>query len=383
MHPTKFVGLDVHKDSIAVSVADGSGGEVRFVGPIENTHAALRNLVRRLAPQGEPLQFAFEAGPTGYGIYHYLVALGCACMVVAPSLIPKKPGDQVKTDRRDANQLARLLRAKELTAVNVPGAQQEALRDLTRGREDAKLMQIKARQHVSSMLLRYSRRYPGKSHWTKQYRRWLSELVWEHAPTRVIFEDYVRSVDEATERVERLTHALEEAVLVHPDRRLIEALQALRSISLITATTLVAEVGDLTRFDHPRQLMSFIGLVPREHSSGPSIRRGGITKTGNRHVRRVLIEAAWNYRFPARVSRDILERQKGLPQHINGISFKAQERLCRRFIQMTRRGKNPRVVVTAIAREILGFSWSIAMALKQGAVTPEKPLCQEVAMAHA
>ena len=364
MHATKFVGMDVHRDTISVSVADASGGEIRFVGPIENTPLALRKLIRQLGGQPEQLACVYEAGPTGYGVYHHLSSLGCRCMVAATSLIPQKPGDHVKTDRRDSAQLARLLRAGELTAVTVPPPYQEALRDLVRGRETAKIAQVKARHNVSSMLLRYDRRYP-KHPWTKEYRRWLSSQTWAHDPSRTIFEDYVRAVDEGTERVERLTRSLEEAVEKHPDRALIEGLQSLRGISLITATTIVAEIGDLTRFDHPRQLAAFVGLVPREHSSGLSVRRGGITKAGNRHVRRVLIEAAWNYRFPARVSQDLRRRQKDLPESVNSISFKAQERLCRRFHKMVARGKNSRVVIAAIAREILAFSWSIAIVLKQ------------------
>ena len=355
-----YVGLDVHKEGIAVAVAeDGIGGEIREYGRIANTAAALDRLVRKLGRDGVKLRFCYEAGPCGYGIQRHLAARGQDCVVVAPSLIPKRPGDRVKTDRRDAASLARLHRAGELTPVWVPDPAHEAMRDLVRARLDAVHALRRARQQLSGFLLRHGCHY-GRPAWTKLHRRWLAGLKFEQAIHHLVLEDYVQAIEAAEARRDRLTAQI--AAMV-PDWTLapvVAALQAMRGMALVNAATLIAELGDLSRFANPRQLMAYRGLVPSEHSSGASVRRGGLTKAGNSAARRLLIEAAWCYRFPARVSRELLLRQKALPKAICAIAWKAQTRLCARYRKLARTGKPANVVTAAIARELAGFIWAIA-----------------------
>ena len=355
-----YIGLDVHKDTIAVAVADGERrSEVREHGQIANTPTALKALATKLSRSGSELQFCYEAGPCGYGIERQLRAAGHACVVVAPSLIPRKPGDRIKTDRRDAINLARLHRAGELTPVWVPDAAHEAIRDLVRGRLAAVRSLRQARQQLSGFLLRHGRHYHRPA-WTLMHRRWLAGLRFEQAVHHIVLEDCIAAVEAATARRDRLEAHIK-AVL--PDWSLspvVLALQALRGMALVAAATLVAELGDITRFANPRQLMAYLGLVPSEHSSGGTRRQGGITKAGNGAARRMLIEAAWSYRFPARISREQLLRQEGLSKPIRDTAWKAQERLCRRYRMLARAGKAPTVVTTAIARELAGFVWAIA-----------------------
>ena len=358
---TIFVGLDVHKNSIVIAFAnEGREGEVRKYGTIPGDLDALDKVVRKLVSKGVHLFFAYEAGPCGYEIYRHLTDQGFDCMVVAPSMIPKKSGDRIKTDRRDAAQLARLFRAGELTAVYVPHPEDEAMRDLTRSREDAKITERKARQRLSALLLRHGFRYTGRSNWTLAHFRWISDIKMPHPAQQIALHEYLDAIVESQKRVERLTEQIRSLL---PQWRLspvVHALQALRGVSLLVAVTTVAELGDLGRFKNPRQLMAYLGLVPSEHSSGEKIRRGGITKTGNGHVRRTLIEAAWAYRFPARTSRVLRGRQQGLPQKICALSWDAQLRLCSRYRQLQARGKIQQVIVTAIARELAAFMWAIA-----------------------
>src|SRR6266481_2840206 len=315
-----YVGLDVHKESIVVAVAVGDlRGEVREYGRIANTAGALDRLMRKLGGEGVGLRFCYEAGPCGYGIQRHLSAHGHECVVVAPSLIPKRAGDRVKTDRRDAASLARLHRAGELTAVWVPDAAHEAMRDLVRARLDAVHALRRARQQLSGFLLRQGCHY-GRPAWTKLHRRWLTGLRFEHAVHHIVLEDYIQAVEAAAARRDRLTAQIE-AML--PDWTLapvVAALQTMRGMALVNAATLIAELGDLSRFANPRQLMAYLGLVPCEHSSGASIKRGGLTKAGNSAARRLLIEAAWTYRFPARVSRELLLRQEEQPKPIRVIA---------------------------------------------------------------
>ena len=355
-----YVGLDVHKDSIVVAVAEGGlRGEVREYGRISNTPAVLQRLVRKLGQEGVRLRFCYEAGPCGYGIQRQLSAHGHDCVVVAPSLIPKRAGDRVKTDRRDAASLARLDRAGELTAVWVPDPGHEAMRDLVRARLDAVHALRRARQQLSGFLLRQSRHY-GRPAWTKLHRRWLAGLSFEQAVHHIVLEDYIAAVEAAEARRNRLTAQIE-AML--PDWTLapvVAALQTMRGMALVNAATLIAELGDLSRFANPRQLMAYLGLVPSEHSSGASVRRGGITKAGNGAARRLLIEAAWSYRFPARLSRELLLRQERQPKPIRDIAWRGQLRLCARYRRLARTGKPANVVTTAIARELAGFVWAIA-----------------------
>lgn len=364
-----FVGLDVHKDSIEVAIADSGGNrEVRSYGKIGGDLASLDKVVRKLQSKETELRFVYEAGPCGYEIYRHLTRGGFTCEVVAPSMIPKKRGDRIKNDRRDAASLARLYRAGELTAVHVPREEDEAMRDLSRGREDAVNAQRTARQRLGAMLLRLGYRYPGKTSWGVAHFHWLSTLKMPHAAQQIAFQEYIHAVLECRERVNRLTEEIHKLL---PEWRLapvVKALQALRGVAPMIATTTLAEIGDLNRFKNPRQLMAYLGLVPSEHSSGKTTKRGGITKTGNGHVRRVLVEAAQAYHHPARVSRVLLSRQEDLPQGIREIAWKAQVRLCGRFRKLVARGKARNTVVIAIARELSAFMWAIAREAQPGNV---------------
>jgi transposase len=358
--PITYVGLDVHKDTIAVALAEaGKRGEVCAYGSIANTPAAVKGLASRLAKSGTALRFCYEAGPCGYGIQRQLDAAGHDCVVVAPSLIPRRPGERIKTDRRDAANLARLHRAGELTPVWIPDQAHEAMRDLVRARQAAVRALRQARQQLSGFLLRHGHHY-NRPAWTQMHRRWLAGLRFEQAIHHIVLEDCIAAVEAATARRDRLEASIEAAL---PDWSLapvVRALQTLRGMALVGAATLAAELGDITRFDNPRQLMAYIGLVPSEHSSGATRRQGAITKAGNGAARRMLIEAAWSYRFPARVSRELLLRQEGLAKPIRDTAWKAQERLCRRYRKLARAGKPPTVVTAAIARELAGFAWAIA-----------------------
>lgn len=363
----KYVGLDVHKDTIAVAMADSDGSEVRYFGQIGNTPEAIQKLVKQLRKGGADLAFCYEAGPCGYGIQRQLSDLGWDCQVVAPSLIPKKAGDRVKTDRRDALSLARLHRAKELTAVWVPDGAQEALRDLTRAREDMKHLQRQARQRLLAFLLRHGKRYSGKSKWTQAHSRWLEGVKFEQATQQIVFQEYVDTVAVLSKRLEALDAHLQSAAGASVFWPVIEALMALRGVNLLTATTIVAEIGDLKRFASAPQLMAYLGVVPSEHSSGGTQSRGGITKTGNGHVRRVLVEAAWTYRHPARKTAVLQRRAERTPEVIQEIAWKAQKRLCSRYGLLEARGKLKVQACTAIARELAGFIWAIGQASPQPA----------------
>jgi transposase len=355
-----YIGLDVHKEGIVVAVAAGGlRGEVREYGRIANTAAALDRLVRKLGGAGVRLRFCYEAGPCGYGIQRHLSARGHECVVVAPSLIPKRAGDRVKTDRRDAAGLARLHRAGELTAVWVPDAQHEAMRDLVRARLDAVHALRRARQQLSGFLLRQGCHY-GRPAWTKLHRRWLAGLKFEQAAHHIVLEDYIAAVEAAEARRDRLTAQIEAMLPEWTLAPVVAALQTMRGMALVNAATLIAELGDLSRFANARQLMAYLGLVPSEHSSGASVKRGGLTKAGNKAARRLLIEAAWCYRFPARVSRELRLRQEEQPRPIRAIAWKAQLRLCARYRKLARSGKPANVVTAAIARELAGFIWAIA-----------------------
>jgi transposase len=352
--PITYVGLDVHKDTIAIALAEADRrGEVREHGKIANTAAALKGLALKLARSGGELRFCYEAGPCGYGIQRQLSAAGHECVVVAPSLIPRKPGDRIKTDRRDAINLAKLHRAGELTSV------WEAIRDLVRARLAAVRTLRQARQQLSGFLLRHGHHY-NRPAWTLMHRRWLAGLRFEQPVHHIVLEDCIAAVEAATARRDRLEGHIEMAL---PDWSLapvVRALQSLRWMALVAAATVVAELGDITRFANPRQFMAYLGLVPSENSSGGTRRQGAITKAGNGGARRMLIEAAWSYRFPARISRELLLRQEGLAKPIRDTAWKAQERLCRRYRKLARAGKPPTVVTAAIARELSGFVWAIA-----------------------
>jgi transposase len=355
-----YVGLDVHKDGVVVAVAEGGiRGEVREYGRIANTAAALDRLVRKLGGEGVRLRFCYEAGPCGYGLQRHLSAHGHECVVVAPSLIPKRAGDRVKTDRRDAASLARLHRAGELTAVWVPDAGHEARRDLVRARLDAVHALRRARQQLSGFLLRQGCHY-GRPAWTKLHRRWLAGLKFEQAVHHIVLKDYIAAVEAAEAWRDRLTAQIEAMLPDWSPAPVVAALQTMRGMASVNAATLIAELGDLSRFANPRQLMADLGLVPSEHSSGASVKRGGLTKAGNSAARRLLVEAAWCYRFPARISRELLLRPEEQPKRIRDVAWKAQLRLCGRYRKLARSGKQANVVTAAIARELAGFIWAIA-----------------------
>ena len=355
-----YVGLDTSKLKISVAVAAaGRDGEVRFFGDIDSTPEAVERLVRKLAQRHQRLFFAYEAGPTGYGLQRQIAALGHDCAVVAPSLIPKRPGERVKTNRRDALALAKLHRAGELTPVWLPDPAHEAIRELVRAREAAMEDLRAKRQHLQSFLLRHGRVYGGRSAWSRAHTRWLCELQFAHPAQYLVMAEYRQAIADAEKRLERLSEQVAELVPSWSMAPVIAAYQAMRGIAFLTAVTFVAEIGDVRRFESPRQLMAYLGLVPSESSTGEQVRRGGITKAGNSRARRVLIEGAWTYRFPARKSRLLEERQAGLPKAVCDIAWKAQLRLCGRYRKLTARGKQRGVVIAAIAREMAAFLWAI------------------------
>jgi transposase len=363
MSKVRFIGLDVHAETIAVAVAEPNG-EVRSVGTIPNRPESIRKAMKKLGPAAQ-LRVCYEAGPTGYVVYWQLTALGVQCEVVAPSLVPVKPGDRVKTDRRDALKLARSYRAGDLTPVWVPDAAHEALRDLVRAREAAKKDQLRARHRLGKFLLRQGRRRPtGMTAWTQAHLAWVKSAVhFEHAAQEATLLDYLHEVEHAAERITRLEGALTAAVATAPShmRAVIEALQALRGVALIAAVTIAAEVGELSRFSTARQLMGYSGAVPSEASSGERTRRGGITKAGNAHLRRVIIEAAWAYRHRPAVGPTLRKRQAAVSPEVNAIAWKAQHRLHARYRALMGRGKGKQQAATAIGRELLGFIWAIGV----------------------
>jgi transposase len=361
MDDITYVGLDVHKATVCVAVAEsGRGGEVRQIGVFENLPEILCKLAARLGKGGRRLSFCYEAGPCGYGLHRLLTGRGHSCSVVAPSLIPMKSGDRVKTDRRDAVMLAKLHRAGELTAIWIPDAAHEAMRDLVRARATAGRVLSKARQHLQGFLLRHDRIYRGPRAWTLAYRRWLTTVRFDHPAQQIVLQDYIHAVEDAEARRDRLTRQIEELLPSWSMAPVVKALQAMRGVALVVAVTVVAEVGDFRRFANARQLMAYLGLVPSEHSSGSTIRRGGITKAGNALARRVLIEGAWTYRMNARVSRKLHDRLEPLSAAVRDIAWKAQVRLCARYRRLAASGKPKVVVTTAIAREMVGFIWAIA-----------------------
>jgi transposase len=365
---TLYVGMDVHKESIAVAyVAQDHGADVVFLGSIGTRQCDIDQLIRKMQSKATPLVFVYEAGPCGYWLNRYLTKKGHICWVVAPSLLPKKAGDRVKTDRRDAIQLARLMRSGDLTPVYVPTVEDEAIRDLCRAREDAIADLKAAKFRLKAFLLRHDIRYTGPATWGPAHLRWLSEVVCPTPAQQIVFQEDVRAVTEHTERLQRLEQELQEHVKswrLHP---VVEALQALRGVQFTVAVTTVAELGDLTRFENPRQLLKYLGLIPAAYSTGERRRQGAITKAGNTHARRALVEGAWAYRYPAKVSRHLQLRREKQAKVIQDLSWKAQVRLCKRYRRLMARGKHANQVVVAIARELVGFMSAMA---KQIPVTP-------------
>jgi transposase len=353
---TTYVGMDVHKRTIAVSIRFPDGGCDERTIP----HGAksVNRLVRKLKREARgPILCAYEAGPCGYGLQRELQEHGLACQVIAPSLIPRKPGERIKTDRRDARKLAELLEGGLLTEVHPPTPENEAVRDLCRAREDAKEDQVRARHRLGKFLLRRGLRW-GRKNWTVAHQQWLRGLRLEHPADQAIFDAYCIALDQATERVRMVEFVLADWAAIEPYATPVSWLRCFHGIDTVTAMTLVTELHDFRRFRRPRELMSYLGLIPSEHSSGGHTQRGGITKTGNGHARRVLIECAWHYRHPAQVSRTLQKRREGQPARVITIADRAHRRLSRRYRRMTARGKEHNKAVVAVARELVGFLWA-------------------------
>jgi transposase len=372
-----YIGLDVHKETIAVAIAPAGDTEVRHYGIIGGTLNALDKLIGKLQQPELELRVVYEAGPCGFVIYRHLKKKGVHCEVVAPSLIPKKASDRVKTDRRDAEQLGRLYRAGELTAIHVPDEDDEAVRDLVRARHAGVIDLRKARQRLKGFLLRLGFRYTGKSSWNDAHQRYLARLSMPRPQQQIVFQEHLEAINVQAERLERLTQAMENALPGWKWEPVVRALMSLRGVQVIVAMTLVAEAGDISRFDDPRQLMSYFGLVPSEHTSSDKRWQGGITKCGNGACRRVLVEAAWQYRLNPKVSPQLRQRQEKQSKVVRDISWKAQQRLHQRYKVLSARRKKSAVVVTALARELTGFVWAIARHLsapdKLKASKPSQP----------
>jgi transposase len=363
MKNVRFIGLDVHAETIAVAVAE-PGGEVHSLGTIPNRPEPIGRLIRKLG-KAEQLRVCYEAGPTGYVLYWQLSELGVKCEVIAPTLVPVKAGDRVKTDRRDAEKLARCYRAGDLTPVWVPDAAHEALRDLVRARLAAKRDQLRARNRLSKFLLRQGRRVPqGVTPWGTRHLAWVKQQRFEQAAQQATLVDYLHEVVHEAERILRLERSIDTAIETLPQkmRAVIDALQSLRGIAKVSAVSIMAELGEVSRFENPRQLMGYSGIVSREHSSGERTRRGGISKAGSAHLRRIVIEAAWGYRHRPNLPPKLLARQRDLPEEIKAIAWKAQHRLHARYARLLAKGKAKQQVITAVGRELLGFIWAIGVA---------------------
>lgn len=361
----KYVGLDVSKEKIAVAIAEEGREAPRYWGVIDHTSEAIKKLMKKLGDT-KTLRVCYEAGPTGYALYRLLSDMGIHCEVIAPSLIPQKPGERIKTDRRDAIRLAQLHRAAELTSIYIPTPDDEALRDLVRCREDAKEDELRAKHRLSKFLLRNDIKPPaGINKWTVKYYRWLDTLQFENVHLRIVFQEYYYQLKELKQRILRL----EEKINIHAKEGVhaekVQALQALRGIALVTATSIVAEIGSFKRFSTPRQFMAYVGLIPSEYSSGERRKQGSITKTGNRHVRRLLVESAWSYRYQPAVKGDLERRIKGQSPVIQSISWKAQNRLHKKYYRLLSKGKNGGKAVTAVARELAGFIWAVMQEVEE------------------
>lgn len=361
-HTITFIGLDTHKEfSEVVTIGDQRDLDHESLGRIPSTRQAFTKLARRLQSKypESTLHFVYEAGPCGFWIYRLLTSLGHVCYVVAPSLIPKKPGERIKTDKRDAIKLARLMRANELSPIYVPEADDEAVRDLSRAREAACHDRKRAKHQIKSFLLRNFILYKGSANWGPKHRRWLAEIMLPHPAQQIVLQEMIHTLNERTQRLNNLDNELVHIGSQWRFYPVVKAIQAMRGVSLIVAMGLICELGDLTRFDHPSKLMAYIGLVPSEHTSSDKRRLGSITKMGNTRARRLLVEGAHSYRHQPKVSVEMEKRQEGLPQEVKDIAWQAQLRLCRRYQRLMYRGKHRNIVVVATAREMVGYLWEI------------------------
>ena len=372
-----YIGMDVHKDTITYAVAYPGREAPTYRGEITHTQKAVNKLIRRLSEEfsGALLLFCYEAGPTGYHLHRQILATGHDCQVVAPSKIPMKPGERIKTDRRDAVKLAQHLRSGDLTAVWVPDLEQEAMRDLTRARADMKAQELKARQQVNAFVLRHGHRWPSnKTRWTRIHYNWLESLEFPHPWQHVVLQEYINAVKAATRRVADLMDQILQALPSWSLAPVVDSLVALRGIDKLSAITLLAELGDISRFDNPRQLMAYLGVVPSEHSTGKCRRQGSITLTGNGYARRMLVESAWSYRFQARLTMHLKRKAVNASEEARDIAWRAQKRLCGRYRHLIESGKNQKLVCVAVARELLGFIWDIVRI--EMARLPKKPIGQ-------
>ena len=362
-HSILFIGLDTHKEFNEVAyIEEHRGAQPVHLGRVSSSKMAVQKLVRQFESKypGATLHFVYEAGPCGYWIYRLITSLGHCCYVVAPSLIPKKSGEKIKTDKRDALKLAKLLKSEDLTPIYVPEPEDEAVRDLSRAREVAMKDLKDAKYQLKALLLRNNINYKGTANWSQKHLRWLTELVLPHPAQHIVLQEFLHTITERISRLERLDNELTHHVHQWRYYPVVKAIQAMRGVRLLVATGVVAELGDLSRFDHPRKLMSYLGLVPSEHSSGGKRHIGAITKCGNGRARRLLVEGAHTYRYAANISTDMQKRQEGLPKDIIDIAWKAQIRLCKRYKKMIAKGKHYNLVVTAIAREMIAYIWAIA-----------------------
>jgi transposase len=369
-HSILFIGLDTHKEFNEVAyIEEHRGAQPVHLGRFSSSKVAVQKLVRQFESKysDATLHFVYEAGPCGYWIYRLITSLGHCCYVVAPSLIPKKPGEKIKTDKRDALKLAKLLKSEDLTPIYVPEPEDEAVRDLSRAREVAMKDLKDAKYQLKALLLRNNINYKGTANWSQKHLRWLTELVLPHPAQHIVLQEFLQTITERISRLERLDNELTHHVHQWRYYPVVKAIQAMRGVRLLVATGVVAELGDLSRFDHPRKLMSYLGLVPSEHSSGGKRHIGAITKCGNGRARRLLVEGAHTYRYAANISTDMQKRQEGLPKNIIDIAWKAQLRLCKRYKKMIAKGKHYNLVVTAIAREMIAYIWAIA---KEVVLTP-------------
>ena len=369
-HSILFIGLDTHKEFNEVAyIEEHRGAQPVHLGRIPSSKVAVQKLVRQFESKypGATLHFVYEAGPCGYWIYRLITSLGHCCYVVAPSLIPKKSGEKIKTDKRDALKLSKLLKSEDLTPIYVPEPEDEAVRDLSRAREVAMKDLKDAKYQLKALLLRNNINYKGTANWSQKHLRWLTELVLPHPAQHIVLQEFLHTITERISRLERLDNELTHHVHQWRYYPVVKAIQAMRGVRLLVAAGVVAELGDLSRFDHPRKLMSYLGLVPSEHSSGGKRHIGAITKCGNGRARRLLVEGAHTYRYAANISTDMQKRQEGLPKDIIDIAWKAQLRLCKRYKKMIAKGKHYNLVVTAIAREMIAYIWAIA---KEVVLTP-------------
>ena len=373
-HSILFIGLDTHKEFNEIAyLEDHRGAQPVHYGRIPSAKAAVKKLIRQFESKYPhvTLHFVYEAGPCGYWIYRLITSLGHCCYVVAPSLIPKKPGERVKTDKRDAIKLVKLLKSEDLTPIYVPEPEDEAVRDLSRARETAMKDLKDAKYQLKALLLRNNINYSGTANWSLKHLRWLTELVLPHPAQQIVLQEYIQTINERINRLRRLDNELEYQVRNWRYYPVVKAIQSMRGVRLLVAAGVIAELGDLTRFDHPRKLMSYVGLVPSEHSSGGKRHLGAITKCGNGRARRLLVEGAHSYRYQAAVTTELQKRQEGLPKHIVDMAWQAQLRLCRRYQRLMHKGKHYNVVVTAIAREMIAYIWAIARETVLSPVNPK------------